>query len=71
MNDPIVEEVHAARREIFAECGEDFKRYIERLREDDLRRRTQSPVAAAVGNRNGGETQDMAHRNGPSTLRPT
>jgi hypothetical protein len=32
MKDPIVEEVRETRRRIFAECGNDLKRYIERLK---------------------------------------
>ena len=32
MNDEIVEEVHAARKQIAEECGYDFKRLVERYK---------------------------------------
>lgn len=32
MNDPIVDEVHATRRRIFEECGNDLKRLFDRLK---------------------------------------
>lgn len=32
MDDPIVADIHATRRRIFAECGEDIEKLIARLR---------------------------------------
>lgn len=32
-NDPIVEEIHAVRRQLLAECGGDLDRYLDRLEE--------------------------------------
>ena len=33
INDPIVEEIHRTREKLFAECGGDMKKYLDRLRE--------------------------------------
>ncbi len=35
MNDPIVEEVHAARRKLLAECGGDLMQLMKRYREKE------------------------------------
>jgi hypothetical protein len=33
MNDPIVEEIHRIRDRMLAECGGDFQKYMDRIRE--------------------------------------
>ncbi len=33
MNDPIVEEIHCIRDRMLAECGGDFQKYMDRIRE--------------------------------------
>jgi len=38
-NDPIVEEIHRIRDQLLAECGGDFKKYMDRIRESQERDR--------------------------------
>jgi hypothetical protein len=39
MNDPIVEEIRRTRERLLAECGGDFQKYMDRIREDEERDR--------------------------------
>jgi hypothetical protein len=39
IHDPIVEEIHCIRDRMLAECGGDFKKYMDRIREAQMQDR--------------------------------
>jgi hypothetical protein len=39
INDPIVEEIHCIRDKMLAECGGDFQKYMDRIRESQAQDR--------------------------------